>query len=173
MWKPIDDHNEAAGSGDHQLSLPGGWLPGGNAAAEPSEPAAPVEPAAQPLSPRMGSIATIEKMGDIAVATLTVTELTQELGASALADLLDELAETGALHYILDVNVVQYMDSACLGCLVEALNRLATHGGRIAIANSNHSVHYIFRLTRLDRVFTICADVMSAIQSIDRLRDAA
>ena len=112
-------------------------------------------------------------MGEIAVATMTETEFSQEDGAQKLADLLLELAETGARHYVLDVEAVQFMDSACLGCLVEALNRLSARGGRIALANSNHSVHYIFRLTRLDRVFMICGDVMSAIQAVERASDAA
>ena len=62
------------------------------------------------------------------------------------------------------------MDSACLGCLVEALNRLAARGGRIALANGNHSVQYLFRLTRLDRVFAICPDVMTALQQMQQRR---
>ena len=118
-------------------------------------------------------IAEIEMMGDVAIATLTVTELSQEAGAEALALLLVELAETGAHHFVLDVEIVQYMDSACLGCLVEALNKLAVRGGKIALANSNHSVHYIFRLTRLDRVFMICSDVMSAIQAVEKAAKSA
>jgi anti-sigma B factor antagonist len=111
-------------------------------------------------------------MGSTAVATLTVTELSQEEGAERLADLLYELGETGAMHYVLDVQNVQYMDTACLGCLVEALNGMAARGGRIAVVNPNHSVHYIFRLTRLDRVFSICSDVMSALEAVERMREA-
>ena len=42
---------------------------------------------------------------------------------------------------------------------------------RIAVVNPNHSVHYIFRLTRLDRVFSICSDVMSALDAVDRTRE--
>ena len=69
-------------------------------------------------------IAEVEHMGQVAVATLTVTELTQETGAEELSSLLDELAQTGALHFVLDMQNVQYMDTACLGCLVAALNDL-------------------------------------------------
>lgn len=131
-------------------------------------PASDPRPRAAAGSRSSGSIAEIQLMGEIAIATLTVTELSQEAGAEALAELLAELAETGAAHFVLDVDSVQFMDSACLGCLVEALNRLSARGGRIALANSNHSVHYIFRLTRLDRVFMICSDVMHAIDAVER-----
>jgi anti-sigma B factor antagonist len=60
------------------------------------------------------------------------------------------------------------MDSACLGCLVEVLNRMATSGGKIALANTANRVQYLFRLTRLDRVFPICPDVMAAIEAVER-----
>ncbi len=113
-------------------------------------------------------IADVQMMGAIAVATVTVTELSHDSGAHQLADLLAELTETGACDFVLDLHAVQFMDSACLGCLVEALNRLASRGGRIALANGNHSVQYLFRLTRLDRVFAICPDVMSALQQLER-----
>ncbi len=114
-------------------------------------------------------IAEVENMGTSAVATLTVTELTQEKGVEMLSDLLEELAESGAKHFVLDIQNVQFMDSACLGCLVEALNRLAKSGGKIALANTANSVQYLFRMTQLDRVFPICADVMAALAAVERV----
>lgn len=115
-------------------------------------------------------IAEVELMGQTAVATLTVTELTQERGVEMLTDLLDELTESGARHFVLDIQNVQFMDSACLGCLVEALNKMAKNGGgKIALANTANSVQYLFRMTQLDRVFPICADVMAAITAVERL----
>jgi anti-sigma B factor antagonist len=116
------------------------------------------------------SIAQVEFMGATAVATLTIDELTREEGAEQLADLLDSLGETGATDYILDVQNVQFMDTACLGCLVEALNKLASRGGQIAMACPNHNVDYVFRLTRLDRVFKICASVMAALELLEKMR---
>jgi anti-sigma B factor antagonist len=130
----------------------------------PSDALPPTDRPAIPRSP----IADIKLMGSTAVATLTVTELTQEEGAERLAELLLELAETGAAHFVLDVQNVQYMDTTCLGVLVEALNRLAASSGRIALVNPNHSVHYIFRLTRLDRVFRICSDVPAALDAVEK-----
>lgn len=113
-------------------------------------------------------IAEVQRIGPTAVATVTVTELTQEQGVEMLTELLDELSETGATHFVLDIQNVQFMDSACLGCLVEALNRMARTGGRIALANTPNSVQYLFRMTQLDRVFPICADVMAALTAVER-----
>lgn len=114
-------------------------------------------------------IAELEHMGHTVVATLTVTELTQEKGVEMLTDLLDELAESGAQHFVLDIQNVQFMDSACLGSLVEALNRMAKTAGKIALANTANSVQYLFRMTQLDRLFPICADVMAAIAAVERM----
>jgi anti-sigma B factor antagonist len=114
-------------------------------------------------------IAELEHMRNTAIATLTVTELTQEKGVEMLSDLLEDLAESGAQHFVLDIQNVQFMDSACLGCLVEALNRLAKSGGKIALANTANSVQYLFRMTQLDRVFPICTDVMAALAAVERV----
>lgn len=127
----------------------------------------PLAPAAGPLI--QNKIAEVQRIGEAAVATLTVTELTQERGVDMLTELLDELEQTGATHFVLDIQNVQFMDSACLGCLVQALNRMARTGGRIALANTANSVQYLFRMTQLDRVFPICADVMAALTAVERV----
>ena len=130
-------------------------------------------PAKDPVLPAAGSpIADIQIMDGVAVATLTVTELTRDTGAEDLAALLDLMAETGAPHFVLDVQNVGFMDTTCVGCLVAALNRMAASGGQIALANPNHNVHYVFRLTRLDRVFRISNDVVSAIDTIKGWKQA-
>jgi anti-sigma B factor antagonist len=112
-------------------------------------------------------IADLELVGRVAVATLTCTELTMDDGAESLASLLDDLARCGAKHFVLDIQNVQYMDTTCLGCLVAALNMMSSTGGKIALANPHNSVQYVFRLTRLDRVFPICRDVPAAIEAVE------
>jgi len=113
-------------------------------------------------------IAEIEMIGPTAVVTLTVTELVGADAAERLADLLDHLGEYGATNLIADVQNVQVMDSACLNIFVEAVRVLDRVGGRIALVNADRSVQYLFRLTRLDRVFPICTDVMSALAAVER-----
>ena len=140
---------------------------------EPAVVAKQPPPSDGAVTPAGGAIAEVELIGSTAVATLTATELSQQDGADRLSSLLDEVAQTGALHIVLDMQAVQYMDTACVGCLVQALNNLAERGGRIALANPNHSVHYVFRLTRLDRVFRICSNVMAAIEAVEGLPEGS
>ena len=112
-------------------------------------------------------IAEIKLVGEIVIATLTVTELADDQGANLLANLLDDLVQSGARHFVLDIQNVQFMNSACLGCLVEALNGMTRSGGKIALVNPANSVQSLFRLTRLDRVFLIHHDVPSALAAVE------
>lgn len=113
-------------------------------------------------------IATVEWFDEAAVATITVTELSLDQGLDDLAHLLDELIYLGARHLVLDVQCVQFMDSACLRCLLETFREISTAGGRIALVNPNQTVQYLVKLTRLHRVFPLCGDVMSALASVER-----
>lgn len=132
------------------------------------EPIVAAEPTRMVAPPANSRLADVRVMGEVAIATVAVTVISQDAGVDMLAELLVDLEETGARHFILDIQNVEYMDSACLGCLVESLNRLARQGGRIALVNPAHRVHYLFKLTRLDRVFRICPDVMAALEAVDR-----
>ena len=191
MWNPFSKpkprlhYGMPAPATPHDLADPASHAMhqqhGHDPAMMPSANDAQAHPAKQPAEPEVagqipgsmdGRIAETEMMGNIVIATLTVTDLSQDLGAEKLAELLLELAETGAAHFVLDVQSVQYMDTACLGCMVEALNRLAVNGGQIALVNPNQSVDYVFKLTRLDRVFRLCHDVPSALDAVQRTRDA-
>jgi anti-anti-sigma factor len=137
---------------------------GGKSEADMKSDTAEAEAEAPPIT---NPIADVEMVGDVVIATLTITELSDEPGATQLAGLLDDLRGSGARHFVLDISNVQFMNSACLGCLVEALNGMGKGGGRIALVNPAGSVQSLFRITRLDSVFLILKDVPSALSIID------
>ncbi|MFG0252121.1 MAG: STAS domain-containing protein [Phycisphaerales bacterium JB038] len=113
-------------------------------------------------------VAEAEAVGQTAVATLTPTELSGMTATRLVEELFEYVETQGCRHFVLDLQNVQYMDSACVGALVELLNRLQKRDGRIALVNAARSVEYLFKLTRLDRVFPMCRDVMSALQIVER-----
>lgn len=113
-------------------------------------------------------LATLEVLNHTAIATITVGELTGSTARRLINDLLTEFAEAPVRHFVFDLQNVTYMDSACIGAFVEMLTRLQGAGGRIALVNAGQSVSYLFKLTRLDRLFPICKDVMQAIAAIER-----
>ena len=83
------------------------------------------------LSPRL----------DASVAPLFKTEMTAMVNA-------------GARHIVLDMSGVRMVDSSGLGTLVSIL-KLLNGQGTIVIRAATPSVLGLFKLTRMDRVFTI------------------
>ncbi len=136
------------------------------------KPAAPA-PAADrlpdvPAPEAPPQLATLERIGRAVVVTVTVTELSGHDAMSLMADLLRHVESSDVKHFVFDLQNVSYMDSSCVGAMVEMLTKLQKSGGRIALVNAGHSVSYLFRLTRLDRIFPICRDTMTAIAAIER-----
>ncbi len=113
-------------------------------------------------------IATIDRIGPTAVATLTVPSLSRTEGVSLLMELFDEVSQFGAQSLVLDLQNLEYLDSVCLGCLVQALNHAVEGGGRIALVNTDGNVQHLFRVTQLNRLFPICHDVPTALAAIER-----
>jgi anti-sigma B factor antagonist len=113
-------------------------------------------------------IATVDHFGPTAVATLTVTALARSEGVAGLMGLFETVSRSGARHFVLDIQNLEYMDSVCLGCLVKALNHATADGGRIALANAEAGIQSLFRMTSLDRLFPICHDVPSALANVER-----
>ena len=113
-------------------------------------------------------IATIDRIGLTAVATLTVESLSTQEGVTLLMELFDEVSQFGAQSLVLDMQNLEYLDSVCLGCLVQALNHAVQGGGRIALVNTDGNVQHLFRVTQLNRLFPICHDVPTALTAIER-----
>jgi len=117
-------------------------------------------------------LATYDKFGQTLVATVASRTLSgpdAEALTEEIRHWLDDPSDgAAAVHIVFDLQNVQYMDSGCIGVMVELLNSIQESGGRIALVNAGHNVEYLFKLTRLDRLFPICRDVMKAIESVER-----
>lgn len=113
-------------------------------------------------------IATIDRIGPTAVATLMVETLSTQHGVNLLMELFDEVSQFGAQSLVLDMQNLDYLDSVCLGCLVQSLNHAVEGGGRIALVNTEGNVQHLFRVTQLHRLFPICHDVPTALTAIER-----
>jgi len=90
----------------------------------------------------------------------------QALGGAEAEALIEELGNRmrydGATHFVLNLAKVEHMDSSCLGVLVQFLQDLENVHGRIGLANCRPNVAFLFKVTRLDTVFSLHDDVESA-----------
>lgn len=160
-------------------------------APRPPAPRAPARPAPAQERPRIRlrtnfgfdpdkaeprQMATYDRLGRTLVATPIVATLSGPDAAALARELIHKIelaaadteAPASVRHVVLDLQNVQYMDSMCVGVLVELLTTLKEAGGHIALVNASGNIEYLFKLTRLDRVFPICRDVMKAIEVVER-----
>jgi len=129
-------------------------------------------------------LATYETLGPTLVVTVIAEVLSGADARTLIRDISSRSAYAGDVpdkppsiggeapalprHFVLDLQNVEYMDSACLGAMVELLTTMQSRGGHIALANAGRNVEYLFRLTQLDRLFPICRDVMQALEAVER-----
>jgi anti-sigma B factor antagonist len=85
--------------------------------------------------------------------------------APQLRERLIALVEGGARHVIVNLDRVEFLDSTGLGVLVGALKRLRGVGGELILACGQERLLKIFRITGLDRVFTMFGSVDAATAS--------
>ena len=69
------------------------------------------------------------------------------------------------LSLVLDLSLVQYVDSGGLGALVGLLTSVRAAGGNVKLATLNERVSRVFKTTHLHKVFEIYATTAEAVNS--------
>src|SRR5215468_3127758 len=82
--------------------------------------------------------------------------------APQLRERLIALVEGGDRRVVVDLGRVEFLDSTGLGVLVGALKRLRSVDGELSLVCAQERLLKIFRITGLDRVFTLYDTVAAA-----------
>ena len=107
-----------------------------------------------------------EQDANVAIAHINTAVLTS-LDVLDLTDKLrDRMRYHNASSFVLDFKKVEYLDSSCIGALVQLMREVATVHGSIALAGSQSNVKMLFSITRLDVVFMMYDDVRSAVADL-------
>ena len=93
------------------------------------------------------------RSGDLHVITVEATRI-DAAAAVRFKDAMRSLAQDGPDHVVLDLGRVEFVDSSGLGAIVSAMKQLGP-GRRLDLAALTPEVDRVFRLTRMDKVFTI------------------
>lgn len=99
---------------------------------------------------------------------LVITPLDRRLDASISSQFKEEvqaMIAQGAHHILLDFNQVDFIDSSCLGVLVSLLKALQGKG-ELAVCSLNNNIHSMFKLTRMDKIFTIGTNQSETLQQM-------
>lgn len=102
-------------------------------------------------SERDGEVCAVHLDGEIDVYT-----------APRLKEELVSVVESGCPNVVVDMEKVGFIDSSGLGVLVSALRRARERDGVVRIVCTRDNILKIFRITGLDKVFPIFADMDEA-----------
>ena len=97
-----------------------------------------------------------------------LTPVTRRLDASVARQFRDAVMEHingGASQLLLDFSRVDFIDSSCLGTLISLLKAINGKGA-MEICALNPNIQNMFRLTRMDRVFTLFVSENDALTAM-------
>lgn len=108
----------------------------------------------------MGLVA--EHRGDFLIITVTENRI-DAAGAIQFKDRMREISQEPAQRVLLDLSRVMFMDSSGLGAVV-AVMKLLGPTRKLELAGLTATVEKVFRLTRMDSVFTIHPSVPEGLR---------
>lgn len=73
------------------------------------------------------------------------------------------IEENDPLKMVVDFSKVEYLSSAVLGLLIRLNNTIKNRGGNMCLCNITGSIFGIFKITRLDKVFSIFEQTDQAV----------
>jgi anti-sigma B factor antagonist len=85
--------------------------------------------------------------------------------ATSFRERMSECIAQGHHRIVLDLGEVDFLDSTGLGAIVSSYKRLDGRGSMV-ICNAREMVLDVFRLTRMDRVFTIVPSLERALEAV-------
>lgn len=106
------------------------------------------------------AISTTERQGGTVVAVGGEIDV---YTAPLLRDALDQQIAAGRTRLVVDLDGVDFLDSTGLGVLVGRLKLVRNQSGTLAIVCGRERILKVFRITGLDKVFTIVASVDEAL----------
>ena len=104
-----------------------------------------------------------ERQGGVLVVRVEERRLDAAI-AIQFKDALRRTADAGANRVVLDLSDVEFLDSSGLGALVAAMKQLGP-GCPLDLAGPQPPVERVLRLTRMDSVFSVFADVQTALRN--------
>jgi anti-sigma B factor antagonist len=104
---------------------------------------------------------TVEARGDTTYLCVDAERIDSS-SAIQFKDKFREAVQEGGSRILLDLSKVEFLDSSGLGAMVAAMKLLGS-GRKLEIAGLTPTVEKVFRLTRMDSVFTIHPNADAAL----------
>lgn len=87
--------------------------------------------------------------------------------ATAFRESLTAVADSRPFGLVIDLSGITYIDSSALAVLIATNKHCRTDNVRLILANLSEKARVVIELSRLDRVFSIAADIHAAVDLIN------
>lgn len=99
-------------------------------------------------------------------AVIKVSGRFDAYSADAFKVELQSVTAAGYIRLVVDLAEVPFIDSSGLSALVSVFKVVREQNGTLTLANTGPEVTMALQMTRLNRIFSIYADVPSALASL-------
>ncbi len=108
----------------------------------------------------------IEQANSLVTADISVANMTSEIAQSIVDELTERMRYAGGVNFILNMSAVEFLDSSCVGALVGFLQDLEHVRGRVALAQCQPNVAFLFKVTKLDTAIPLFDEIEDAVEEL-------
>jgi anti-sigma B factor antagonist len=105
---------------------------------------------------------TLDRVGEVTIATVPVTELDASNAGDFKRDVAPLLEDS--TRVVLDLSRLRFVDSSGLGAFISCLRKVNARGGDLKLCGMSRQVRAVFELVRMHRVFEICGTREEAVR---------
>ena len=111
----------------------------------------------------------INRQGDVIIASFMHSKLLDETNIHAIGvELLALVDQNKSLKLIIDFSTVSYLSSAVLGKLMAIHKGVSATKGVLVLCGITPSILEVFKITKLDKLFSIETDVKNGLKLIEK-----
>ena len=113
----------------------------------------------------MSATVKCRRLDDVVILDIS-GRITLGEGAVTLRDALQKLLNSGERKLVMNLEDVDYIDSAGLGELVTSFTVVRAQGGQLKLLKLTHRIHDLLQITKLLTVFDAFESETEAIKSL-------
>jgi anti-anti-sigma factor len=106
----------------------------------------------------------LERNGDVQIIRVKEAKLTYPSLSSFFAE-IRQIVEGGTRKLVLDLQAVTYIDSACIGCLMDVYRLLSDKGGGVKLVGLQPRVETMLSMTGVHKIIDVHREEEAALQA--------
>ena len=99
------------------------------------------------------------------ITRVVPSKILDELQISTMGEQLSKLVDDGARKLVIDFSAVDHLTSSALGMLIRLRQNMAAVKGALRLCNIRPEIYQIFKITGLDKMFSIYPTATDALAS--------